>query len=77
ISGDRAYAFQDIIDIAKRVFPEIEIGVKEISKAGLANTPPWWFPFDISKARSEFGFEHDYDLERAFRDYGEWLRRYE
>lgn len=76
VSGDRTHSFQEVLDITNRVFPGVEVKVKEMSGVGWGNMPANWYYYDISKARSEFGYEPEYDLERAFRDYGEWLCRH-
>jgi len=76
VSGHKSYTFQDVVDITKKVFPGTEIRVKEISKIGWGNMPANWYPYDISKAQNEFGYQPDYDLEAAFKDYGDWLRKY-
>ncbi len=76
ISGDKPYTFQEVVDATKRVFPESEISVKKISETGWDYTKPVMVPLDISAARNELGYQPDYDLEKAFRDYGDWLRRY-
>jgi len=76
ISGDRSYTFEEVVDVTKRAFPEVEIRVKEISKTGWDYSPAVRLTLDISKAQNELGYQPDYDLERAFRDYGDWLRRY-
>jgi nucleoside-diphosphate-sugar epimerase len=73
ISWGRPYSFQDVIDTTKKVFPEMEVEVKEISKGGWGGTPVNLSAYDISKAKKDFGYEPDFDLESAFRDYSEWL----
>ena len=76
VAGDKTYSFDEVIDISKRVFPGVEIQVKEMSEIGWGNMPANRGYYDISKARHEFGYEPEYGLEAAFKDYGDWLRRY-
>jgi nucleoside-diphosphate-sugar epimerase len=70
------YSFQDLVNIAKKAFPGVEIRVREISKQGMAGLPLSQIGYDISKARDELGFEPDFNLESAFTDYSQWLRRH-
>ena len=76
ISWGRPHEFQELVDVTKMIFPEVEIKIKEIAKTGYANQPMNRFPYDISKARKEFGYEPHFHLESAFRDYAQWLRKY-
>lgn len=76
ITMGRMHTFQEIIDTVKEVFPRIQIEVKEISKNGIGGIKhPRQYPLDLSKARAELGYEPEYDLERAVRDYADWVRR--
>jgi len=70
------YTFQDIIETTKKVFPGVEIKVREISKGGWAGMGAYPVPYDVSKIRNELGFEPDFNLETSFRDYGGWLKRH-
>jgi len=76
VAGDKTYSFQEVIDIVSRVFPGVKVQVKEMSEIGWGNMPANWGYYDISRARNEFGYEPEYNLEKAFTDYGEWLRRH-
>ena len=77
VTGGQFLSFQELIDTAKKVFPDAEIEVRQISELGSARTPyPKYEPTDISKAREEIGYIPDYDMENALKDYAEWLRKY-
>ena len=51
--------------------------MKHVSDIGSAGTPyPRWEPTDITSAREEIGYEPDFTMEEAMRDYADWLRKY-
>lgn len=78
VTGGQFITFQELIDIVKKIFPGVEIEVKYISKTGSALFPyPTSKPRDISRAREEIGYVPEWDMERALRDYTDWLRKYQ
>jgi nucleoside-diphosphate-sugar epimerase len=49
-----------------------------VSKTGSAGFAyPSYNPKDISPSRDEIGYVPEYPLERALRDYAEWLVKYQ
>ena len=76
VSWGKPLTFQDFIDVTKGLFPGAEIMVKEMAKGGMSNMPANVFPYDISRARDELGYEPEFDLASAFSGYRDWLLRY-
>jgi nucleoside-diphosphate-sugar epimerase len=78
VSGGQFVTFQDLIDTVKKIFPKVEIELKHVSKTGAAGFPyPNTQPKDISRSRDEIGYVPEYPLERALKDYAEWLEKYQ
>jgi len=77
IAMGKLYQFQDVVDIVKKVFPKVRIQIKTISSSAIAGLPyPREYPFDISRAQKELGYEPEYKMEKALRDYSIWLKKY-
>lgn len=74
ITCGKGYSFQDLIETTKKVFPGTEVELKVTPRSGLSGIFPLRVGRDISKAQNELGYQPDFDLETAFRDYGQWLR---
>ncbi|HZU06212.1 MAG TPA: NAD(P)-dependent oxidoreductase [Chloroflexota bacterium] len=70
----RTYTLEEIVEAVRRVEPGAQITIagppNEALARALRNSP-----FDISRAREELGWEPQYDLESALRDYAAVLRR--
>ena len=78
VTSGQFLSFQELMEIVKKVFPQAEIEVKHISKGASAGFPyPATKAKDISKSREEIGYVPQWDMERALRDYVEWLRKYQ
>ncbi|MFC1926668.1 NAD-dependent epimerase/dehydratase family protein [Chloroflexota bacterium] len=74
ISMAQAYELREVLDIAKKVFPKMDIDIIDIPKAGLFGYKPMEYPFDTSSAKREIGFEPRYSLEESLKDFAEWVR---
>lgn len=70
----RTYTLEELVETAKRIAPgadiTIEGPVNQALARALRNSP-----FDITRARANLGWEPEYDLESAFRDYAAYLRQ--
>jgi nucleoside-diphosphate-sugar epimerase len=78
ITSGQFVTFQDLIDTIRKIFPKVEIELKHVSKTGSAGFAyPSYNPKDISPSRDEIGYVPEYPLERALRDYAEWLVKYQ
>ncbi len=78
VTGGQFVTFQDLIDTVKTIFPKVEIELKHVSKTGAAGFPhPNTKSRDIGPSRDEIGYVPEYPLERALRDYAEWLGKYQ
>ena len=71
MTGGQFLTFRELIDTAKKVFPDAAIEVRQISELGSAKTPyPKYEPTDISKAREEIikgsGTQFDPEVVDAF-----------
>ena len=75
INMGRTYPFEETMDIARRVFPDSPIEVSPAVQDVLDQRPPARI-FDVTRAREELGCVADYELERSFTDYAQWLRQY-
>lgn len=59
---------QQIADIVNKVFPDSAISYNpDINRQRIVDS--WPADIDDSKARSDWGWQPDYDMERAFKDY--------
>jgi UDP-glucose 4-epimerase len=71
----RTYSLEEIVAAVRRVEPgaDISIGgpVNEVFMRVLRNSG-----FDITRAREDLGWQPEYDLEAAFRDYAAVLRKH-
>jgi nucleoside-diphosphate-sugar epimerase len=76
ISMAKPYEFKEVLDTVRKVFPNIKIKTKDIPKAGVTGFPPAGYRFDISNAQRDLGYK-PYDLERAIRDFADWVKRNE
>ncbi|MEK7216882.1 MAG: NAD(P)-dependent oxidoreductase [Chloroflexota bacterium] len=76
INMSRTYPIHETIDIAGRLFPGSLVQLTPEVEA-LLRGQRYQRMFDITRARNELGYTPDYELERAFSDYAEWLRAYE
>lgn len=74
IAGDKAYPFAEAVDSMRRAFPDVKITVKEF-KSGWKDTFTMDRGYDSTLAKSELGYVPDYNLERAAKDYGEWVKK--
>ncbi len=78
VTSGQFVTFQELVDTVRRIFPKIEIELKFVAKTGSAGFAyPSYNPKDISASREEIGYEPEYQLERALRDYAEWLGKYQ
>jgi len=70
----RTYTLDDILAALRRAEPEVEVTVVGEVDQGLARAGRD-SPFDTKRAREELGWEAEFELEAAFRDYAAALRR--
>ncbi len=77
ITGGRFLALAEIIAAIRKVIPGASITIN--SKAPQSPSGPVVIsnPCDISAARTELGYEPDFDIEDAVRDYSDWLKKFD
>ena len=76
ITMGKAYTFDELLKIVGKRFPGTKLEVPKINP-GAAGGYPYKReqPTDISRARSELGYEPEFDsIEKAIEDYAEWIR---
>lgn len=73
IGGGKAYEGQEIVNIVKRLIPRANVKIVESPKS--VGPPPKEFkePIDLTRSRSEIGFEPAYKMEEAIQDYIKFL----
>ena len=73
---DRTYAYDEVVDVVRRVFPDVSVDVRATSNESMS---PGHAPrddyADTTAAREELGWSPRYDLETGIREWGEWIRR--
>lgn len=76
ITMGRAYTYQELLGAIRNSFPGIKIEVTKVNPGASGGYPfKREQPTDISLARSELGYEPDFDtIEKAVSDYAEWVR---
>jgi len=75
ISMGEMYSHPEVVEILKKLNPQIGIQVDEIVGEYFGGLPPMpQQPLDISKAREELGYEPEYKMELAIKDYTAWLK---
>jgi UDP-glucose 4-epimerase len=76
ITMGRTYTFDELLKIVRKRFPSVKIEVSKISSGATGGYPyKREQPTDISRARSELGYEPEFDtIEKAIEDYAEWIR---
>jgi nucleoside-diphosphate-sugar epimerase len=76
ITMGRAYQFDELLRIVRKRFPSIKIEVTKINPGATGGYPyKREQPTDISRARSELGYEPEFDtFEKAIEDYVEWIK---
>ena len=74
ISMATPYSPAEVAQVVKKLIPSVEIQHKKALKASGPGFPSLDKPIDISKAKEELGYEPQYPLEAALRDYIQWLR---
>lgn len=77
ISMGKLCTVDETIAIIKRVLPNAKITVKSREGVGPTGFAALLYPADITAARKELGYEPEYDLEMAIRDYADGLRKYQ
>jgi UDP-glucose 4-epimerase len=77
ITDGRFVRHQEAIDAVKKVMPDAKINLGPgINTEYLRTVMPWIVgPMDITRARTELGYEPPYNLELAVEDYIGWLRK--
>lgn len=73
LSNGRHYSTAEIVETIRRVVPGADISVGPGMKPWIDYTVLRG-SFDITRARTELGFEVHYPLEKALADYAAWLR---
>jgi nucleoside-diphosphate-sugar epimerase len=74
ISTGRVYQADEVAATIRRVIPAAQIRLEEVTEAG-SPFPEVHDPLDLTRSRSQLGYEPGYDLEQAVRDYVEWHQR--
>ncbi len=74
ISMGRVVQAEEVAETVRRVIPAAKVRMEEVTDAGSA-FPEVHAPLDLTRSRSQLGYEPRYDLERAVRDYVEWYQR--
>ena len=67
----RPYDNQELIDIFKQVVPGAKLGVDDSATTSQTSS----VFLDITRARTELGFDAEYDIPAAVTDYVAWYRR--
>lgn len=76
IGMGRAYALSEVLDVARRVFPGVRIEAVVEPRGGIAGYPAVRHQVcDAAPASDELGYTPQFDMERTFRHYADWLRR--
>jgi len=72
----RTYTYAEVVDVVRKVFPDVPIEIKAMSNTAMApgHAPRDDFA-DTTAAREELGWEPGYDLEAGIRDWAEWIRK--
>lgn len=73
-SGEMATG-EEIVRVLKRHFPKLEIALAKGERP--MPYPEERIPHDQSRAREQLGYEPDYPLEKALRDYADTLKKIE
>lgn len=73
ISIGRNYTLKEIIDVLKKYFPELKYKITDEMTIANINEDTIRGPFDISRARKDFGFNPLYDLDKGIQKYIQWL----
>jgi UDP-glucose 4-epimerase len=74
ISTGRVYQADEVAASVRRVIPAAKIRLEEVTEAGSA-FPEVHDPLDLTRSRSQLGYEPCYNLEDAVRDYVAWYQR--
>jgi UDP-glucose 4-epimerase len=76
IRMDTTYLYEEVVDVVRRVFPDVSIEVRATTNASLSpgHAPRDDFA-DTTAARTELGWAPKYDLEAGIREWGDWIRR--
>ncbi len=75
ISMGQLYTDGDVAEILKKLNPQLQIEIKEVAEEHFGPQAAAPMPLlDISKAREELGYEPEYKMEAALKDYAEWLK---
>lgn len=74
VSMGRGYEFEEVIEFLQEIYPKTEFQVKtgEVASAGGYPDIPKR-PMDLSRSRKELGYEPEFKMEEALRDYRQWL----
>ena len=75
ISSGVAYSVKEVLEVVHRYSPvasKVEIGPGKV-EIGPGMVLDRGGPMDISRARSELGFEPRYSLEEGVKEYATWL----
>ncbi len=73
VSNGEHYSVAQIVETIRRVLPDVEMSVGPGMKPWIDYTVLRG-SFDITRIRTELGFEVQYPLERAIGDYAAWLK---
>ena len=70
----RTYSLEEIVGAVRRLAPGADISIGGPPNQALARSLRN-SPYDTTRAREELGWQAEYDLEAAFREYAAWMRR--
>lgn len=77
ITGGRFLTLEEIIEAIKKAIPGASITLNSKVPQSASGPVVISNPCDISAARTELGYEPDFDIENAVRDYSDWLKKCE
>jgi len=76
IRMDATYSYDEVVDIVRRVFPEVPMTINAKSQGSMSpGHEPRSDYADTAAARAELGWEPKFDLETGIRDWGKWFKR--
>jgi UDP-glucose 4-epimerase len=76
IRMEATYTYDEVVEIVRKVFPNVGIEIRALSNASMSpGRAPRSDVADVTAARTELGWEPQYDLEAGIREWGDWFRR--
>lgn len=76
IRMERTYTYDEVVDVVRRLFPNVRVEVRASSSGSMSpGRPPRDDFADTTAARTELGWAPQYDLESGISEWAEWIRR--